>query len=215
MYVLGPSEPNDELRFSLRSLVNVPHGNVWLAGWQPSWTDNVRRLPVKQGQDKYRNVLANLSAIADCDGISEQFLLFNDDFFCMRPVDRVGYTHLGTIRQAQRAYASRRDRYANLVRDIGRRWPEGYFYGVHMPMPMERGRLRDVLDDGPLMTRTDYGNLHEVGGVKVKDVKHKASTRPKQVGDWLSTSDASFRRGEVGKLIRARFPERSRYERRP
>lgn len=212
VYLVREGDRNDELRWSLRSLTNLTHGRVWLAGFQPSWTVQVGRLEVKQNpSDKYGSVLRNLAAVADSPDVSERFLLFNDDFFCMRPTGEVGPMHLGGTRQVAARYGTRRDRYAQLVRKVADRWPDGMFYGVHAPMPMEKGRLRDTIDAGPVMLRTCYGNAHGVGGVKVQDVKvkHHRAVKP---GRWLSTSDGSFDRGEVGRLIRRRFPDPCVYE---
>jgi hypothetical protein len=213
VYVVRDHDNNEELRFSLRSLVNVPHGRVWLAGGQPSWTTNVQRLPVRQEFDKYRNIQANLAAAADCEDLTEEFLYFNDDFFVMQPVDQIGYTHRGPWPQALRGYTQRRDRYAQKLRAAAKAWPDGLCYdSTHRPMPMEKGRLRDVLD-GPLtLWKSDYGNMHQVGGVYVKDVKMKRAGKPPADATFLSTSDASFKHHQVGRTIRARFREPSPYE---
>lgn len=40
LYLCRPGE-NLELRYSLRSLRNVPHGRVWIFGDCPDWVTNV------------------------------------------------------------------------------------------------------------------------------------------------------------------------------
>ena len=39
VYFVKPSEDNDELKYSLRSLKNLNHGQVYLVGYRPSWVD--------------------------------------------------------------------------------------------------------------------------------------------------------------------------------
>ena len=214
VYILRHGDDNEELRYSLRSLSNLPHHRVWLAGGQPSWTSNVQRLPVPVKRDKYTTIYANLEAVADCAELSERFVLFNDDFFLMRPVANVEPMHRGPFKQALRGYGSRRDAYTKRLRDAAERWPDGLCYdSTHVPMEMEKGRLRDVLDGPRTLWKSDYGNFHKVGGVQVKDVKIKRQKVPTPDAVWVSTSDASFKRNEVGKWVRRRLPDPSPYER--
>ena len=65
--------------------------------------------------------------------------------------------------------------------------------------------------------RSLYGNYFGVGGVDVHDMKIKQMNYGRMdlvenEWDFLSTSDSSFRDGEVGRFIRNKFKERSRYE---
>ena len=63
------------------------------------------------------------------------------------------------------------------------------------------------------MFRSLYGNYAKVGGIKVDDVKiYNAAGLPQPGQALLSTSDASFSFGRVGKIIRDKFSERSRWE---
>jgi len=213
VYVVREGDDNDELRYSLRSLSNLTYGQVWLVGYQPTWTSNVGRLEVAQHRDKYRAVLGNLRAAAECGDIANSFLLFNDDFFCMEPTETVEPHHLGPLPDVARRYEHRSDEYAKLVRRVARRWPSGMFYGAHVPMPMRRDLLLETLASKPVMLRTCYGNQHQVGGTRIDDVKIKNRQREPQYGRWLSTSDASFSKGKVGKMIRSAFPDPCKYER--
>jgi hypothetical protein len=214
VYLVREGEDNQELRWSLRTLANLTHSRVWLAGFQPSWTVNVERIVVRQQRDKWKSIYANLAAIADCDRLDEHFIMFNDDFFVMRPA-QMAVWHRGSWDRILPAFAHRRDYYSKALRRTAERWPDGLcFDSVHRPMLMERGRLRDCLDslDGMLI-RSHYGNLAGQSGVQVSDCKVKSNRQPKTVGPFLSTNDSAFRRGEAGRLIRRRWPAKSGYER--
>ena len=43
--VIKSVNDNAELRFSLRSLKNIEHGNVYIVGYKPLWVKNVIHLP--------------------------------------------------------------------------------------------------------------------------------------------------------------------------
>jgi hypothetical protein len=61
--------------------------------------------------------------------------------------------------------------------------------------------------------RTVYGNLAQIGGVKITDPKVR-SGHPVDYQEWplLSTSDTVFTYHSVGRYIREQFPIRSKYE---
>ncbi|MFF3129757.1 hypothetical protein ACFVRD_48125 [Streptomyces sp. NPDC057908] len=49
VYVVRPWNQNEQLRYSLRTLANLPHRRVWIAGYCPTWVGpDVGRIPVAQ-----------------------------------------------------------------------------------------------------------------------------------------------------------------------
>ena len=67
------------------------------------------------------------------------------------------------------------------------------------------------------MNRALYGNYWDVGGVRRKDMKIRVNSYPymdevKTEWDFVSTSDDSFREGEIGRYIRDKFRTKSRFE---
>src|SRR5688572_13246658 len=96
VYVCRPGDDNEELRYSLRSLRNLPHGRVFVAGYCPVWVSSeVERIPVPRMSDKHTHALASLVAAMNDERVSDPFVMFNDDFYIMRPMDRVPILHTG------------------------------------------------------------------------------------------------------------------------
>jgi hypothetical protein len=224
VYVCRKGE-NEELRYSLRSLANLPHTNVWVVGGAPDWyTGNL--IKVKQQSTKYRNVRANLRAVVNCDDISDEFVLFNDDFFVVQPVDSVPYYHGGDLLDKIKRYEnySPNSVYVRMLWDTlhvlaYHGSPTSYDYALHVPMRMHREML------GPLLpydcsTRILYGNLFRVEGVQVDDVKVHSKPvdsfpKPDVAAPsfpFLSTSDGTFNRVK-NRLLKRMFLEPSPYER--
>lgn len=223
-YIIRPGHRNEELRHSLRSLANVPHGDVWIAGHRPAWvSESVRHIFVPQrdpGQFKYENATSNLLALA-AEG-PERFALMNDDIFCMEPVDDwPGPAHRGSLHElaATRpgAYGSMLRTTAALLTEAG--IPVPLAYTLHAPMVMTQQGLRTTLDYGlsrrvgeeRLSWRSLYGNLMRLGGPIQEDAKVHAGEPPAS-RPWISTTDASFKYHVVGRLIRSRFSQPSPYE---
>lgn len=87
VYILKASECNPDLQMSLRSIAKFCNfRNVWLVGYKPSWVRNVKYIPTKQNQDKWKNSIINYTAACTNEEISDNFILMNDDFFALKPI---------------------------------------------------------------------------------------------------------------------------------
>ena len=232
VYVVREGDRNEELRHSLRSLAeHMPHGRVWIAGYLPSWVSNVHHIAVSaNGMTKYASSTANLRAACEHPDVSDVFWLMNDDMFLLHPVVGRPVWHRGRVADVTRDYEARYPHRRNGAYLRGMRetaallarmgYPDPLSYELHVPMPVYRDTMLDAIRYGAgagvrvLHKRTLYGNLAGLAGDAMDDVK-VCRQHPDWSPDWpvLSTDDASFERAEVGRWIRARFPEPCRYER--
>ena len=88
VYILKNDIDDDieELRYSLRSLKNFTYNKVWFAGGQSQKLKPDKALSITQkGNTKWERVCYTLKQICENQEISENFWLFNDDFFVMAP----------------------------------------------------------------------------------------------------------------------------------
>ena len=96
LYILGRgSRLNDlELRLSLRCLEknasNV--GKVFIVGNCPEWAQNIYHLSVEDTYQAWSNHFRKVYEAID-NGISDNFLLMNDDFYMMKPFDASTYPY--------------------------------------------------------------------------------------------------------------------------
>lgn len=233
VYVVKASENNPELLHSLRSLINLPHRHVWLVGYRPRWVGaEVGYLPTVQRGPKHSNTWGNWVAAARCPDISDEFTLFNDDFFVTKPIDDVPVLHRGRLGEmidwyAKHRLTSHRQR-AAVTRQALQRAGRGeplYSYELHTPMVINRHILAEAvswLGSGRstsgvnVAKRTFYGNLANIGGEQSQDVKAMRGNEgvPDVRLPFLSTSPASWT-GLAGGWIRQLFPDAGRYERVP
>jgi hypothetical protein len=178
LYVVRPGERNDPLRMSLRSLANLPHHRVFIAGYCPSWVKNVTAVPAPRKTDRFASIEANLLAGLKHPEISEQVIYFNDDFFVMEPIESVPVMHggpvaqyngKGPLKQLMRKTVNR------LSAAIESDAPLFTYDGIHVPFPLSAGNARVALNavERGCLWRTWYGNLHDVGGVETADVKSR------------------------------------------
>ena len=224
VYILKSDIKPDELRYSLRSVgKNFPHGKVWFFGGCPDGImPDAYVKYTQQGRSKWEKATSTYRAICSTEGVSEDFWLFNDDFFILETIGDLPMMYRGTLAErvadlinkhgTVTSYALQLIKTEQALRDAGLGVLD---YTLHTPMLINKTKALEVLEAFPTcpMFRSLYGNYTEAGGVKTEDVKiYDAASLPARGQTLLSTSDASFSFGAVGKYIRDRFSEPSRWE---
>ena len=225
VYICRAGE-NEELRYSIRSAVkNLPHDKIWVVGGKPDWyTGNY--IKVSQTRSKYVNARNNLKTICASEDISDSFILMNDDFYIINKVDSVPYMYSGTLdtKIKIREDLFTGNSYITLLKQtlsiLSRRSKNPILdYELHVPMVMEKKKLSKVLRFSGLW-RSAYGNMFEVGGIKVRDVKvyninNKFYSNGYDINNleyaYLSSEDNSFEMIKE-KVLNKTFKTKSIYE---
>ena len=238
VYTVRPGETNHELRYSLRSVArNLPHRLVWIVGHKPTWVTGVRYIPTAQPHTdwahKHENQTRNLQAACKAPDVSASFVLMNDDFYVIRPVQCVPVMHGGTVARMSQEYrrlvpepqnyfilAMERNAY-DLTANHGVEDPLNY--DLHVPMPLDKEIWEAVLYgctafEHHVHKRTRYGNLYHIGGMEIHDVKatYGSDLQAQQViaagGAFISTNDDAFEQGPIGRVLASMFRDPCRYE---
>lgn len=223
-YFVRPG-PNEELRYSLRSLhVNVdPDADVWIIGDAPGWYSGPLIQGNRFGGDKQRNVYDNVRIIAEHPDLPDEVAVWNDDFFALGPVKvEMAYRcslaeHMVGLHGWWRQSLIATQLY--LLDEHGMTDPLSY--ELHRPFPIHRETMATILADAahvepmnPPQWRTLYGNLAGVGGVCDEDRKFSKPDAPAGYrGGVASTTDTAFALSGAGREIRATFPDPSPWER--
>lgn len=204
--------PNEELRYALRSIAtNCPWvADVTIYGCPPDWYTG-RHIHVDQGPSKYDNTTRAFEAFAADDALPADVVLWNDDFYALRPTDRSPDANLGPLADRIDARIALNPRSAGTLHTRGayealttlRAW--GYdnplSFDLHAPMTLNRAALSDTLERirsagiGGTHKRTIYGNVVALHGETwATDVKIHNHRAPWPTGAWASTSDSAFAR---------------------
>lgn len=218
---------NEELRYSLRSLANsFPDASVWVVGGIPKWYSG-NKISIEQNAGKWANAVNNLNAIIESPEIPEEFVLMNDDFFIINKIDSIKHYHEGLLLDKIEKYDELKMD-PNYVKKLGHTYARLQRMGVenpvsyetHTPMTMLKSRLAEVMQYcPPSLWRSMYGNVHNVGGEQIKDVKVYYRDRFATIShDYtasdlpiLSTDDESFI--SVRDLVlKKKFTKKSKYE---
>lgn len=215
---------NEELRYSIRSVVkNLKHDNLWVVGGRPNWYTG-KYIAVEQNARKYDNARNNLRAICLEDKISEDFILMNDDFFILKPMDSIEVWHGGSLKEK----CSRRKRfepYSDYTRHLIKTHKDlsmnGYDdpldYELHTPLPVTKTALAEALDM-PGLWRSIIGNKLSLGGIENKDIKLYSKDSPmyRDIEEIIKTPYASTSERLFPLMLKlilsSEFPDRSEYE---
>lgn len=233
VYVIKDAAYNKELRYSLRSLKNYPHRKVVFYGGKPVGLKPDRQVVVNQkGETKYDRVHNMLEMIALDDELTEDIVLFNDDFFVLKPQKIFNlcttYDSLAEyIMRIEIKNGGRPTPYTlRLKETLAQIWnPENFCPAnseTHTPMVFNRKQLLEILNKYPglhgvrsLYTHESTASedeaiyLRRIFDVKITDLE----STPDPEDDFASTSDESFADGKAGRFIREMFPKKCKYER--
>lgn len=225
VYILDNNmDSAEELRYSLRSLVNFPRGKVWFFGHVPEGfkPDRHRRFTQK-GSTSWERVRNAIYKVCTTSQVSESFWLFNDDFFLLDPVEgEPVYRRRGTIadhvEQIRRLHGE--SRYATecllkVAEEMERRGLDTYDYTLHVPMLIQKEKALEAMDEHPDLVgfRNLYGNYAAIGGDEIDDVKVTSIHELPEPGQqFMSTDDQAFRSGAAGAYLFQRFKDKSRWE---
>lgn len=240
VYFVKQSEINEDLRYSLRSVDKfVPVDKVWIVGYKPSWVTNVGYIPVPQTGTKQQNQTSNLIALCNCDEISEDFVLMNDDFFAIKQIENLEESVeicLGLLDKSVIKHERGKNNWHKafkqvyeLLESIGVEKPY-YDFESHTPLKMNRKKMLDVLEipqvkefiksSKTLHRRTLYRNIYHLNcrilPTDVKILATKDNTLDKiKVCDWLSVYDnqvGNYKFRDLNNLLHNLFPTPCQYE---
>lgn len=212
-----------ELRYSLRSLKNLPHSGVVLSGGRPPWAVDVLHLDHEPAPDKYQDAKWNIIAACESPEVSDPFVLMNDDFFVIRPINEVPVYNRGLSLHVESDYLLRHpnSRYLRGMRETREELERfGYTdilsFALHVPMVVHKQMLLKAIEMGEGLPvwhiRTAYGALAGLKGETIPDVKVHLMYKGLPNREFASTADRTFSQGKIGIQLRNLFRKPGRYE---
>lgn len=224
VYILKKDVKSEELRYSLRSICeNFEYNKVWFYCGCPDDICPDVHVPFEQvGRNKLQLVRSTYSAIAQNEEITENFWLFNDDFFILKPYNQEIPKVNGTLDHLAACIKNRAGQHSYytsaLVQTAAILRREGYdtlSYACHVPILLNKQKVLEVLEKFPIEAtfRSAYGNYAKIGGELIDDVKIVDTfTIPDKSWSLLSTREDSFNAGAVGTYLKLKFPNPCKYE---
>ena len=221
VYFVKDGFNNEELRYSLRSVdLNLPHKRVWIFGGCPTNIVPDVRVRIDQtGRTKWDKVRNMYSLVCENKEITDNFIMFNDDFFVMKPTTKIVPLYRGPLSEhVQILESNRPSEYSRLLKTVLNSFNgRPLSYELHVPFIFNKTKLTDIIKTFPDIrcTRTVYGYVYDIGGERASDVK-VFSAKPKfdyKSTQFLSTDDSIVNvNNDVWRWLQKQFPNRSKWE---
>ena len=215
-YVVKDTPENEELRYSLRSLQNLPNvRNVWIYGGKPDFlVDKYHKKSFNQDGTKWENSAKIFWEIMNDEDLTEEIYLMMDDVFITQPIyNFVNYSKESMKTNRHSVYYDEKRNVYNWLR--AHKKPTRDF-DLHRPFLYNRTRVKELYPHYPKQTcfRSLYGNWYQIPTETHRDCKVFSVGRYTPPSDdvCISTTDKSFKRGQVGVMVRQCFPTPSIYE---
>lgn len=214
VYICRDGE-NEELRYSIRSVLKYfNNASIWVVGGKPDWYSG-NFINVPDIGHKFTNINNCYKNIIEEEKISNNFILMNDDFFLL--TGKINQHYSGSLKDkivkhmdihGNSSYARALNGAVKALKDRGIDNPRNY--DIHTPMTFNKAQLAQVLDLS-LAPRSMYGNIFDIGGIEIQDVKVYKNTESIDIdADFISTEDNSF--NLVKDYLDSMFFEPSKFE---
>jgi len=222
----------EEAKYSLRSLQNVEHGNIFIIGELPDYLNESNLTFIKKN-DPYgintSNMVRKLLHICGDKRVSDDFVLMNDDFYFLEPQEIKDYD-MGTMRfHIKNRREDMYKKYLKTTRGFIRKKfgiKEPKSYELHYPIVINKKKFKKVFkkirwENKRIVWRSVYGN---VAGIESTKAKPRTSVIP--AGDYKFLNRDDFEKIKGNKFISSpptvpqnfktfiqqKFPTKSIYE---
>lgn len=206
---------NEELRYSIRSVLYFyPEANISIFGGKPDWYSG-NYTYVKDNWNKFDNITNCYKQI--CNSDLKDFILMNDDFYILSKPENFNYYYDGLLEEKIERHIKNYglSKYARVLSDADKKLKQMGIsnrlnYDVHTPMLFNKDKLSNIVDlsNAP---RSMYGNIYNVGGEKIKDIKIYKHTEDIYINEYfLSSEDNSF--NKIYNFLNSKFTEPTIYE---
>ena len=226
VYFVKNAQSNNELRYSIRSVVeNMPYKRIWIFGGCPyGIVPDVHIRAEQNGASKWENVHEMYRLACENKELTDDFIMFNDDFFIMQPMSRVEPLYRCSLDEHIAILESKFNKpnnYSQLLRNCNEELKKlgktQLSYELHTPFVFNKEKLAKLLDKFPDQhcTRTLYGNLYNIGGRQSEDIK-VFSSKPDfdyKSSPLLSSDDGVDNiNNDIWRYIKLKFSKKSKYE---
>jgi glycosyltransferase involved in cell wall biosynthesis len=220
----GSVNSNNELRFCLRSIEKNLRGyrNIWIVGFMPKWLKNLKHITFKEYHPKANNIHDKIKAACEHPEVSDEFIMFNDDYFLTSEVQAVIYPNYYS-RQALADVMGRKrsDPYRRLVVDTINETRMIDYYDIHVPLRIKKSEFLSMPYnrnyEGGILVKSSYAKHAQVQGIDRLDpiIRNKATRDEIEnmeiFTDVISIHDEAINQ-EFIDWVQERYPHKCSYE---
>lgn len=224
VYIVGPTDPGDQLRYALRSLsANLDHAfDVTIVGIIPSWINTLRLRTRPNVQDGAKQANIRKSIRSACSLYPDEWVLVWDDVFICRPIDAIPRLHRGPMSALVAEHAAERP-LTSYLRDLQATGKALEAEGIAEPIAYDCIHVPQTIHSPTMLRALDLAEQHSVNGVLTihgnlrPGPPGELSGNAKAVHGWsrrtfVSINHRRWRAEPVGAWLRDLFPDPSPWE---
>jgi hypothetical protein len=215
----GSSWKNNELRYCLRSLVNMPHRHVYLITDKvPDFVTNIEHIKaIDTEKIPDTNILKKVVKACESPKVSDPFIFMNDDHYCIDPITELPDYYNGTLEQYLRKRGARDNygfRVLNTIKRLQRLGATTKYFDIHYPIVYDKSgfmsHVAAVYDDHKYgyVLKSLYGNGMALEGKQIQDCK--SNLFPRETLPFFSSYPNISK--TVKGWLEGKFPNKSVYE---
>lgn len=224
IFRLGGLYDSAELKYSIRSVEKyLKHDNIFLIGDKPDWIRNIIHIPIKdETTTKGYNTGYKIFKLSENEKISENFVVFWDDIYCLKPINEVvNYRGKDTLKSLLN-FRKKHNKHWKALNRVLEVFPDAINYDVHHPYLFNKELLNKMFKKYPMDINKVYAlhslycNEYKIEGKIVRDNKVKSvdafTEVIKKEPEFFSTSNIIVREPIFLETMQNLFPNKSKYE---
>lgn len=230
VYPIKKTILNEELKYSLRSLINIPHNKVFIIGDLAEFIneEEVYYIPANKLESRYKTTTNHLKLAVLNDNISEDFIWMNDDFFILKSItEKDLLLNRGLLRDQVAFYHKYHNPLTKFDRLVENATLELNHLGfvnpisfeLHCPIIINKTKFKSIEDKINTESlncckRSVYGNYFIKESKTMNDVKVLSTHIFKEDNQgqlpFISCSESCF--NKIKPFLENKFPNKCKYE---
>jgi len=213
-----------ELRFALRSIDQHLTGftNLVIIGTPPDWYKGEYINAPNYNHRKQYSIYTKLLTACEFGAVSDEFLMFNDDHFLLKPfnANQIGHWHNGKLKDS--INGNHGARYKEAIANTLQVIPEGLNYDIHVPCHYRKEYFKEIFSnrtDEILIKSLYFNTLYhsEINGAEMSDFKINQLLSKEAIKElikdrlFFSTSTNGMKKPMI-ELLNELFPNKSQWE---
>lgn len=220
----GSVNSNNELRFCLRSIEKNLRGyrNIWIVGFMPKWMRNLKHIPFKEYHPKANNIHDKIKAACEHPEVSDEFIMFNDDYFLTCETQATTYPYCFSDDAFQEVMnRPKADPYRRLVVDTINETGMKEYYDIHCPVRIKKSVFLSMPYnrnyEGGILVKSSYAKHANVHGIPTHDGIIRNKMTREQIEnmevftDCISIHDEAINQDFIS-WVQDRYPHKCSYE---
>ncbi len=181
--LINSVQDNIEFKYSLRSLANYPHWNVYIIGYLPPRVNKtkVKHIDYNMYSPYWHIITSNkLYQASMVSTISDDFIFMNDDIYIIKEVKDIPYYKVWSLEDHLNYFKQKNimNSYTREILEMYNRYPKWDSFEAHTPIKYNKAKIQMFVNVFWVETlrRSNYCNYYDIEWVLVNSWDYRNTT---------------------------------------